>query len=188
MKATKLDWINGALEALSDGGVHAVQVESLARKLGVTKGGFYGYFLNRDAFLQEVLAYWETILTDETISLAHMEQGDLHERLTHLLQIVYIRLDEHVDDAIDNAMTSWSFKDQRVRVVVNRVVRKRIDFIKNIFLEEGFSEEQAELRARLVHSFVHGDRHYPDTCEALGSAEREKMAQALIDYVCKPQK
>jgi AcrR family transcriptional regulator len=33
--------------------------ESPAQSLGVSKGGFYGYFRNRDALLIEMLGTWE---------------------------------------------------------------------------------------------------------------------------------
>ena len=35
-------WVEEGLQALADGGPAAVRVEALAKKLGVTKGGFYG--------------------------------------------------------------------------------------------------------------------------------------------------
>jgi len=182
VKNSKEDWIKGAFEVLSEKGIHAVRVEKIARNLDVTKGGFYGYFINRDALLQAMLDYWETTLTENTIALVRKVEGSLHEQLTQLLDHV----DNHVDESVDRAMTSWSFKDKRTRIVVNRVVRNRLDFIKGLFSNEGFSNEQAELRARMVHGFVHGDRHYPDTCETKGSDARKEMLQAFIDLVCKP--
>jgi len=45
-------WVEEGLQALGDGGPAAVRVEALAKKLGVTKGGFYGYFADRDALLE----------------------------------------------------------------------------------------------------------------------------------------
>ena len=34
-------WVDAGLRALADGGPDSVRVESLAKALGVTKGGFY---------------------------------------------------------------------------------------------------------------------------------------------------
>ncbi|HYZ62080.1 MAG TPA: helix-turn-helix domain-containing protein, partial [Acetobacteraceae bacterium] len=48
-------WIAGGLQALAGGGPDAVRIELLARTLGVSKGGFYGYFDNRGALLDEML-------------------------------------------------------------------------------------------------------------------------------------
>jgi AcrR family transcriptional regulator len=38
------DWARAALEAFSRGGLPAIAVAPLARRLGVTKGSFYWHF------------------------------------------------------------------------------------------------------------------------------------------------
>ena len=68
-------------------------------------------------------------------------------------------------------MTAWSFIDQRARVIGNRVVRRMLDYMKRLFQEAGFSAEQAELRPRVIYSFVYGDRSYPDVCEPKDSED-----------------
>ena len=60
-------WIDEGLRALAAGGPDAVQIESLARTLGVSKGGFYGYFDDRRALLEEVLDTWESRSTEHVI-------------------------------------------------------------------------------------------------------------------------
>jgi len=59
--------VEEGLQALGDGGPAAVRVEALAKKLGVTKGGFYGYFADRDALLEAMLDAWERESVDEVI-------------------------------------------------------------------------------------------------------------------------
>lgn len=180
VKKKRSDWILTGLSVLREKGINAVRIETLAKKMGVTKGGFYGYFLQRDALLQAMLEHWETELTDRVISDVRKIRGSLSEKVLKLLEMV----DGHSDESVDLSMTSWSFRDQRTRTVVNRVVRNRIDFMKNLFLNDGFTEEQAELRARLAHSFIHGDRSFPDTCEKIGSPERKKMIKAFAKLLC----
>ncbi|MBU5899821.1 helix-turn-helix transcriptional regulator, partial [Vibrio cholerae O1] len=48
-------WIDEGLRALAVGGPEAVRGEALAQSLGVTKGGFYGYFADRSALLTAML-------------------------------------------------------------------------------------------------------------------------------------
>ena len=45
-------WIEEGLRALGDGGPEAVRIESLAQALGVSKGGFYWHFKDRQALLE----------------------------------------------------------------------------------------------------------------------------------------
>jgi len=52
-------WADAALELIAEQGLEALNVESLARHLGVTKGSFYWHFSSRSALLQVALARWE---------------------------------------------------------------------------------------------------------------------------------
>src|SRR3954447_26624309 len=57
--ATAEDWELAALEAIREGGLAAVAVEPLARRLGVTKGSFYWHFKDRAALLDAAIHRWE---------------------------------------------------------------------------------------------------------------------------------
>lgn len=178
----KEDWVLGGVEILRHKGIDGVKIEALARELGVTKGGFYGYFLNRDALLQSILDHWETALTDDIIGIVSTIEGTLTEKLSQLFALV----NEHEDVALELSLVAWSFQDKRAAVVVNRVIRRRIDFMKNLFLEEGFSEIQSELHARLVHGFNHGSRAFAAACEAKDSPERKQIIDKFIELICEP--
>ena len=54
-RTPRSSWIDEGLRALAAGGPDAVRIESLARALGVTKGGFYWHFDDRRALLAEML-------------------------------------------------------------------------------------------------------------------------------------
>ena len=69
-------WIEEGLRALAADGPDAVRVEALAKKLGVTKGGFYGFFADRDALLTAMLDVWERESTDEVIDRVELVGGD----------------------------------------------------------------------------------------------------------------
>lgn len=62
-------------------GLGAVRIEVLAQALGVTKGGFYGHFADRNALLKEMLDTWERRATDEAIERAERRGGDVRIRL-----------------------------------------------------------------------------------------------------------
>src|ERR1035438_1564224 len=73
-------WIEEGLRALAAGGPDAVRVEALAQALGVTKGGFYGHFANRNALLDEMLDTWERMSTDEVLERVERHGGDVRAR------------------------------------------------------------------------------------------------------------
>src|SRR5258707_1684049 len=74
-------WIEEGLRALAAGGPDAVRVEALAQALGVTKGGFYGHFADRNALLGEMLDMWERMSTDEVLERVERQGGDVRARL-----------------------------------------------------------------------------------------------------------
>ena len=79
------DWERAALDALAECGVSAVAVESLARRLGVTKGSFYWHFSSREALLTAALERWER--EDEDLVLAPMAAvADPRERVRELIR------------------------------------------------------------------------------------------------------
>ncbi|MCW3039303.1 MAG: transcriptional regulator, TetR family [Solirubrobacterales bacterium] len=53
-------WADAALEELETAGVRALSVQAVARRLGVSKGGVYHHFADRQALLRAALALWET--------------------------------------------------------------------------------------------------------------------------------
>src|ERR1700746_2561025 len=78
-------WAEAALEALASGGLEAVAVEPLARRLSVTKGSFYWHFANREALLRAALALWKKRETYDTIEGVE-ELADPYERLVRLFK------------------------------------------------------------------------------------------------------
>src|SRR5215831_17287428 len=74
-------WIEEGLRALAAGGPDAVRVEALAQALGVTKGGFYGHFADRNALLEEMLGTWERKSTEEVLQRVERKGGDVPARL-----------------------------------------------------------------------------------------------------------
>ncbi|MEY2591222.1 MAG: hypothetical protein QOJ67_3206, partial [Acidimicrobiaceae bacterium] len=77
-------WIDQGLRALAAAGPDGVRIEVLAKDLGVTKGGFYWHFDDRQSLLDEMLDTWERVLIDETIERVEREGGDARERLRRL--------------------------------------------------------------------------------------------------------
>ena len=61
-------WVDAAFAALAEGGPDAIRIEALAASLGVTKGGFYGEFADRDALIERVLDSWERAFVDDVIA------------------------------------------------------------------------------------------------------------------------
>ena len=79
-------WVHAALQALAAGGPDAVRVEALAVSLGVSKGGFYWHFADRQALLEEMLDTWEKAGTGDIIARAGSQPGDPRAKLQQFFE------------------------------------------------------------------------------------------------------
>ena len=147
------DWLAGALETLGREGVVGVNVENVARSIGVTKGSFYHHFKNAQEFISRLLEYWETELTDKIDAhLSHLH-GKPSEQLFALLE----HIAENETNRSDTSMRAWALHDQRVATVVRRVDQKRLAYVRDLFLQMGFPADQAGMRSRISYYYVVGE-------------------------------
>lgn len=176
---TKEDWIKVGFDILINEGINGVRIEVMARKLGVTKGGFYGYFPNRDTFLQAMLEDWEVSHSSEIFDYVNNLTGNLSVKLQKLLYMV----DDANYDAIELSMYSWASHDPRAKKVIMRVVNERLKWLANLFLEGGFTEDEGEKRAHIVHQFMAGSRLFRPLLPISGSVERHQQLDHFIKQV-----
>src|SRR4051812_39218893 len=80
-RTPRTTWIDAGLRALATGGPDGVRIDPLARQLGAPRGGFYGYFKPRRAFLDELLDTWEQRSTDDVLERVESEGGDARARV-----------------------------------------------------------------------------------------------------------
>jgi AcrR family transcriptional regulator len=146
-------WIDEGLNALAAGGPDAVRVEPLARRLGVTKGGFYGQFGDRRALLEEMLDTWERTMVDEVIERVEEEGHDPKARLQRLFAIAtsgpgLLKAELAIRD--------WARRDKAVARRVKRVDNRRMDYMRSLFVPLCHDVDEAEARCLLAFSLFIG--------------------------------
>jgi AcrR family transcriptional regulator len=146
-RTQRASWIEAGLRALAAGGPEAVRIEPLARSLGVTRGGFYGQFEDRGAFLEVMLDTWERAATDEVHEQVERRGGDPRTKvrragaLTFSEQLLPIEL----------AIREWSRRDRAVAERLRRVDNRRMEYLRSLF--GAFCDDEAEIEARSVLAF-----------------------------------
>ena len=157
---TAEDWVRAAHDAVAEGGVGALAVEPLARRLGVTKGSFYWHFANRGALLEAVLGRWEEEATGSAIAATRLI-ADPRERLVRLAEEAFgestvgegggprrgIFLGRAFELAVSDAAD-----DPVVGPVLRRVTERRMDYLEECYRGLGFATEEARHRALLVYA------------------------------------
>ena len=160
----------GGLAGLAAGGPDAVRVEVLAHALGVTKGGFYGHFADRNALLDEMLDAWERMSIDEVLERVERQGGDARARLRRAGALTFSR--ELLP--VDLAIRDWARRDQAVAERLRRVDNRRMDYLRLLFGAICSDQDEAEARSTLAFSLVighhfmaadHGARSHADVLE-----------------------
>lgn len=151
---TRDDWSAAALEVIaSGGGIAAVAVEPIAARLGSTKGSFYWHFASRSELVEAALLRWERLATIDVI--AHIEDTgfDAEDRLRALFEHTFqprqlmgadMALLSHTDLAV-------------VRETIERVTKRRIDYVAGLLREIGVPARVARRRAVLAYSAFLGN-------------------------------
>jgi AcrR family transcriptional regulator len=149
-RTPRTSWIEEGLRALSVGGPDAVRIEVLAEALGVTKGGFYWHFGDRQALLGEMLEAWERIGVDEVIEQVDAGGGDAREKLWHLWRLAS---EESIGDLmqIDLAVRDWGRRDEAVAERLRRVDNRRMEYMRTLF--GAFCPDEDEVEARCLIAF-----------------------------------
>src|SRR2546423_7190083 len=156
-------WVEEGLRALAVGGPDAVRIEALARTLGVSKGGFYWYFDDRQALLDEMLDTWERLFIDEVIERVEGGGGDARAKLRRLFGLA-ASAGEPLK--IDPAVRAWAKRDKVVARRLRRVDNRRIEYMRPLFGEFCPDEDEVEARCVMVMSLFiggrpHATRHCP---------------------------
>ncbi|MFH9198898.1 TetR/AcrR family transcriptional regulator [Streptomyces anulatus] len=143
-------WIEEGLRTLAAGGPEAVRVEVLAQALGVTKGGFYGYFRNRAALLEEMLDTWEREVAEGVIERIERDGGDARERLGHLFD--FVGSGGLVTGAgVELAIRDWARRDEGVARRLRRADNRRMDYLRELY--GAFCPDEADVEARCLITF-----------------------------------
>ena len=141
------DWEQQALVLIAEQGIRAVAVESLARRMGVTKGSFYWHFANRDALLEQSLLRWEK--HDKANLLASLGAiSDPRERLRSFFRRTGREKLTH--DVYSSLCTAADHP--QVEPLLERVAKRRMKQIEIAYGEIGFDPAEAKHRARLTYS------------------------------------
>lgn len=125
----------------------------LARTLGVTKGGFYWHFADRQALLEEMLDVWQQAGTEDIIAQVNSEPTDARTKLRRLYELTGAgdRLGTEV------AIRDWSRHAPDVAGRLRHVDNRRMQFLRSLFSEFCADEQDVEARSVLAYSLLIGN-------------------------------
>ena len=172
-RTPRSSWIDEGLKVLAEGGPDAVRIDSLAKALGVTRGGFYWHFDDRRALLDEMLDTWEHRSLDEVLERVEREGGAPEAKVRQAGMLTFSR--ELLP--IDLAVRDWARRDRAVAARLRRVDSRRIEYMRSLFRQFSRDEDDVEVRCLLMISMWIGSNFIaPDH----GSRKRREVAEMAI--------
>lgn len=173
-------WLNAARAALVEEGTAGVEVNKLAKRLGVSRGGFYWFFRSRQHLLDELLRYWaqssgalfEGLLERTGRTRRTGRNGSRGAREFQSLVELWVGRSDY-DPRWDGAVRDWARTSARVLEAVRRVDAGRIAILERIFHDLGYRGTEAHIRARIT--YYHQVGYY-----ALGIQEPRRQRLKLL--------
>lgn len=169
-------WIDEGLRALATGGPDAVRVETLARALGVTKGGFYWHFDDRRALLGEMLDEWERAMIDEVIESVEADGGDARAKLRRLFELASSR-PVRPWLKVDLAVRDWSRREPSVARRLRRADNRRMEYMRSLFGAFCPDEDEVETRCMVAMSLFVGS---PFVAADHGGRSRAEVLELVL--------
>ena len=171
------DWITAGLELMAEDGIGGVKIQKLCDRLGVTKGSFYWHFTDLDAFLGAMAKHYEDgarIFRDQFTAMARQNpQRTLSDAVTSGFDTNAGRM--------ERAMRDWARSDDRARAAIEASDRLGFAAIKESFELLGFTEEEADIRAKTLFYAGVG---FGDVGPGLGSQKApHKQLTAMMELL-----
>jgi len=176
----RTDWIEAAVTMLAEDNVEALRVDTLAEKLGVTKGSFYWHFKGRDDLLLAVLESWRLRMTSEVRALIFDTSGTPWERLERLLRIAISGRPDVPGGPFEMTLRDWARRDARVAEIVRQVDKERIDFLRQLYRDAGLEASDADDFSEMHMAFVIGTRMTLTTNDREEISRRRRIGAALL--------
>ncbi|MBT8363470.1 MAG: TetR/AcrR family transcriptional regulator [Deltaproteobacteria bacterium] len=153
-----------------------LRLEIIAHKLGVTTGSFYWHFKNRDEFVISVAQYWADWSTTQAINAVMQKEGSASERLMILMEHVT----ENDLSRYDIVMRSWALHEPQVARVIKKVDKARLQFVRQLLSEVGFTGYELEIRAHLFAAFHSMEKGFLAGVDKMGRKKILKLRHAFF--------
>jgi AcrR family transcriptional regulator len=168
------DWLSVARETLIKDGVNAVKIDRLAKACNVTRGGFYWRFKSREDLLDQLLQDWKRTNTTPIVD-ALMAEGTPQERYRSLINL-WLEEGAYRSD-YDVAVRNWAVASPKVAKVVHEADDLRIEALRKLFEDAGYSADEAFIRARIT--YFHQVGYY---AMGLGESKRRRRELSSLYY------
>ncbi|HWL58378.1 MAG TPA: TetR/AcrR family transcriptional regulator [Paracoccus sp. (in: a-proteobacteria)] len=147
-RGSREGWLEAGYQALIEGGIDAVKILPLAKRLNLSRTSFYWFFADREALLAALLDGWEERTTRPLVE-ATTEYAE--SRSEAMLNVLACFLSAAFDAKLEFAMRSWALQDDNVAARVRSADDARLLALTRMLTEWGVNPAEADVRARTIY-------------------------------------
>lgn len=148
-RGSRESWLEAGRHALIEGGVDAVRILPLARRLRLSRTSFYWFFDDREALLAALLAGWEDRTTRPLIQATTRYAATGTEAMLNVLAAFLAP--GAFDARLEFAVRSWALQDGAVAARVADADARRLAALTAMLAAWGHPLPEADIRARTVY-------------------------------------
>lgn len=177
------DWVKAAIEILVDENVRGIRIDSLCKKLGVTKGSFYWHFDTRNDLLVALLSSWRKRMTLNVIRSISGSQTSAKDRLRKLISLPR-QPKSPASAQVEMSIRDWGRRVDMPRATVAEVDQIRMDYFTQLLSEAGFEGDDARRRAYVIYCLMMGDSILH---QSLSELSHDEFLDAAMEAVLSPK-
>lgn len=179
MSHSREDWVDAAWKLLGEAGVDGVRIETLARKLSVTKGSFYWHFKNRQDLIDALFDRWFG-LREESREAFLRDNPDPRQRLWKVIERGIVRGTR----GQAAALRLWAQRHPEAHRRIAEADLRRRGFFEDQFRALGFDDDAAQTRAEVYMAVISAEFLHTGR---LDPSDRLRYARQKHDMLVGPQ-
>lgn len=150
--AEKSDWVKLGFQRFAEKGEAGIIVDQMAEKLKCNRSSFYWHFKSKQAFIEQIVAYWVQIDTHQIIQLTN-KAGTPREKLFKLLEVTF-KKDPFMDFVF--YLKRYARKNKAIQKIIDDIDQQRIAYTAQLFRELGVGQEDAWVKANITYKYLIG--------------------------------
>jgi AcrR family transcriptional regulator len=137
------DWVEAGFSLLADEGVKGLTLDRLCKRVGATKGSFYWHFADLGAYRATLAQTWAEVHDSDRAEFTANAGLAPRERLARMMEVLLGQ--RHW--MLERAMREWARSDADVAAAVAASDRRVRRAVRQAYLDDGFSAQEADVRA-----------------------------------------
>lgn len=151
-KRAEIPWLDMGLKIIVIEGYGGFRIDSLSKKLGISRTSFYHLFKSKQNYFYRLCEYWAYSGTYKYIENLKSIQ-DPADKLIQMIQMISI---DQIELLAWISLRHLGKENNEVQEIISAVELARIRFVSGILAELGFPPDKAKIKARVLMFYISG--------------------------------